>query len=96
MKAKRWFVGVIVLGLLGTASITARGADVFCRLLKEIPIGGDGGWDYLSVDASARRLYVTHAGKVVVIDLLKDEVSGEITNTPGVHGFAVSPELGRG
>jgi len=66
------------------------------RLLKEIPVGGEGGWDYLSVDPAARRLYVTHATQIVVIDLDKDAVVGEIADTPGVHGFALAPELGRG
>ena len=65
-------------------------------MLKEIPVGGEGGWDYLSVDEAARRLYVTHASQVVVIDLDKETVVGAITNTPGVHGLAVAPELGRG
>ncbi|MGH9388953.1 MAG: YncE family protein, partial [Vicinamibacteria bacterium] len=66
------------------------------HFIKEISIGGEGGWDYLSVDAGARRLYVTHATKVVVIDLDKDAVVGEIKDTPGVHGFTFAPELGRG
>lgn len=66
------------------------------HLLKEIPIGGDGGWDYLSVDPAAHRLYVTHATKLVVIDLTKDEVVGEIADTPGVHGFAIASQLHRG
>ena len=78
------------------AGTCALGAEAPYRLLKEIPIGGEGGWDYLSVDAAARRLYVTHAGKVVVVDLVKDAVLGAITNTPGVHGFALAPELQRG
>ena len=83
---------LIALALLATASV--RGADY--HLLKEIPVGGDGGWDYLSVDESARRLYVSHATKVVVIDVDKNLVVGEITNTPGVHGLAVASDLGRG
>src|SRR5207253_658588 len=62
----------------------------------EIPIGGEGGWDYLSVDAPAHRLYVSHGTKVVVIDIEKDAIAGEIADTPGVHGFAVAPELRRG
>jgi len=66
------------------------------HLIKEIPIGGEGGWDYLAVDAAARRLYVGHATKIVVIDLDKDAVVGEIADTPGVHGFAVAADLGRG
>ena len=75
---------------------SARAAEGPYRLLKEIPIGGQGGWDYLSVDAAGRRLYVSHATKVVVIDLDKEVVIGEIAPTPGVHGFAVAPGLGRG
>lgn len=71
-------------------------ADEPYKLLKEIPVGGEGGWDYLSVDSSAHRLYVSHGTKIVVIDLAKDAVVGEITNTPGVHGLAPAPELGRG
>jgi YVTN family beta-propeller protein len=66
------------------------------HLLKEIAIGGEGGWDYLAVDPASRRLYVSHATKIVVIDLDKDQVVGEIADTPGVHGFAVAADLGRG
>ncbi len=66
------------------------------RFLKEIPIGGPGGWDYLSVSAQGRRLYVSHGTNVIVVDLTKDAVVGVVTNTPGVHGFAVARELGLG
>ena len=66
------------------------------RLARTITIGGDGGWDYLKVDASAHRLYVSHATKVNVIDTERNEVVGEIPDTPGVHGIALAPELGRG
>lgn len=66
------------------------------HVAKEIPIGGEGGWDYLTVDSPARRLYVSHATKVVVVDLDSDKVVGEIPDTPGVHGIAVAPDLGKG
>ena len=66
------------------------------KFLSEIPIGGEGGWDYLSVDPGAHRLYVTHATKIVVVDLEKNAVAGEIADTPGIHGFAIAPDLGRG
>src|SRR2546423_15241630 len=80
------------VGLL-CETAAAEGAYKF---LNEIPIGGEGGWDYVTVDAAARRLYLSHATKVVVVDLTKNAVSGEIGDTPGVHGFIVAPELGRG
>src|ERR1700694_557252 len=75
--------------------ITAAAEDVY-KFVTEIPIGGEGGWDILTVDASAHRLYLSHATKVVVVDLTKNAVVGEIADTPGVHGFVVAPELQRG
>jgi DNA-binding beta-propeller fold protein YncE len=86
-------VAVALVLALGSSLLAADGPY---RRLKEIPIGGEGGWDYLSVDGSARRLYVSHATKVVVVDLDKDAVVGEIAPAPGVHGIAVAPDLGRG
>ena len=85
---------VLALGLVAVNAVFA--ADIHYQLVKTIPVGGDGGWDYLSVDSAAQRLYVSHATQVVVIDLAKEAVVGEITNTPGVHGLAVAPDLGRG
>jgi len=66
------------------------------RSLGEIAIGGDTGWDYMSIDPEARRLYVTHGTHIVVIDLDKQTVVGDIPDTPGVHGFALAHNLGRG
>jgi DNA-binding beta-propeller fold protein YncE len=61
-----------------------------------IQIGGEGGWDYLSVDAAAHRLYVSHATHVVVIDTQTNKVVGDIPDTPGVHGIALAPKLNKG
>ncbi|HEX3531502.1 MAG TPA: YncE family protein [Thermoanaerobaculia bacterium] len=63
---------------------------------KELPLGGEGGWDYLTVDAAARRVYVSHATKVVVVDADSGKVVGEVGNLSGVHGIALAPDLGRG
>jgi DNA-binding beta-propeller fold protein YncE len=90
------FLPTIALFILGTALAPLCRADSPYHFVKEIPVGGDGGWDYLSVDSAARRLYVSHGTKVVVIDLDKDAIVGEIADTPGVHGLAVAPELKRG
>src|SRR6266404_4314854 len=66
------------------------------KFLTEIPIGGQGGWDILTIDSAASRLYLSHATKVVVVDLNKNAVVGEIADTPGVHAFAPVPKLERG
>ena len=66
------------------------------HILNEIKIGGEGGWDYLTVDSAARRLYVSHNTHVVVIDLDKNTVVGDIPDTPGVHGIAIADDLNKG
>ena len=64
--------------------------------VHKIAVGGDGGWDYLTVDSPARRLYVSRGNRVVVVDLDKETVVGELPDTPGIHGIAIVPELGKG
>jgi DNA-binding beta-propeller fold protein YncE len=94
MKTHRLAAALAVLAVV--PCVGGRAADGPYRQLEEIAIGGEGGWDYLSVDPAARRLYVSHATKVVVVDIDKDAVVGEIAPAPGVHGIAVAADLGRG
>src|SRR5437879_6318094 len=74
---------------------TAAAADGYSTI-KKIPIPGQGSWDYLTVDVAARRLYVSHGTQVEVLDVDSGAIVDTIPNTPGVHGIAVAPELGRG
>ncbi len=60
------------------------------------PVGGDGGWDYLTVDAAARRIYVSRSTHVSVVDADSGKVVGNVPGTEGVHGIALAPALGRG
>ncbi|HKA36219.1 MAG TPA: YncE family protein [Thermoanaerobaculia bacterium] len=66
------------------------------RLLHKIPVGGEGGWDYLTLDGAARRLYVSRGTRVIVLDPDTEKTVGEIANTQGVHGVAIAPESHRG
>lgn len=63
---------------------------------QEIVLGGDGGWDYLTLDAGARRLYISRSTHVLVVDPDSGTAMGTISDTPGVHGVAVAPGLGTG
>jgi len=85
-----------ILGYLLLFSSLAISAEPGYHVIRKIPVGGEGGWDYLTVDSAARRLYVSHATHVVVVDLDAGKVAGDIPDTPGVHGIAIAPELGRG
>ena len=79
---------VAVPGFVGPASSY--------HLVKKTVLGGDGGWDYLSCDSAARRIYISRSTHVMVIDADSYAVVGDIPNTPGVHGIAVVPDLNKG
>lgn len=94
-------VGSIGLAALLTSFSTLRTHAAEPTMLpyhqiNKIALGGEGGWDYLSVDSAAHRLYVTRGTHVMVIDTEKDAVVGDIPNTPGVHGVAIAPALNKG
>jgi DNA-binding beta-propeller fold protein YncE len=83
--------------LLATIVVLARvttAADY--KVTKTWKLGGDGGWDYLTVDSEGHRLFIARATRVMVIDTDSGKLLGEIPDTPGVHGVALVPELGRG
>jgi len=88
----RTFIVILLCAVLGA---TLEGADVY-QHVSDIQIGGDGGFDYVSVDPVAHRLYVSHATKIVVADTQTGKVVGEIADLPGVHGIAIAADLGRG
>lgn len=82
--------------LCGLTLQVLNASDDAYKFLNQIPIGGDGGWDILTIDTAAHRLYLSNATKVVVIDLEKNSIVGEIADTPGVHAFLAIPQLRRG
>ena len=87
----RKVAAVSLFAFLVTSALAAN-----YQITKKIPIPGQGSWDYLSVDVEARRLYVSHSTQVEVLDLDSGAIVGSIPKTPGVHGIAIAPELGRG
>jgi len=66
------------------------------HVIKTVPVGGEGGWDYVYVDGDARRVYISRGTHVVVLDADSYAVVGDIPDTHGVHGIAVASEVGRG
>jgi DNA-binding beta-propeller fold protein YncE len=90
------FVLVPALLLALVPPVRAQDPLASYEKIHKITIGGEGGWDFLEVDAANRRLYVTRGTRVVVVDLDTEKVVGEIADTPGVHGVAFVADLGRG
>ena len=85
---------VLAIGLMPAREVAC--ATGRYKIVARYQPGGEGGWDYLTVDAASQRLFVTRSTRVQVIDLATGKLLGEIADTPGVHGVALAPDLGRG
>src|ERR1019366_8966821 len=90
---RHWLSASLTL-LVAAAALAAAGPGY--KVVNTYKVGGDGGWDYLTADAAARRLYISRATHVIVLDLDSGKSVGDIADTPRVHGIALAPELGRG
>lgn len=100
MGRNRMWINVAIMAFLSFGALAAgvgmtSGASGY-RLIKTVAVAGDGFWDYVAVDSVARRIYISHATKVIVLDADSFAVAGEIPDTEGVHGIAIAPESGRG
>lgn len=65
-------------------------------LIKKTVVGGEGGWDYLSVSSADRHLYLSHSTQVEVLNVDTHEKIGTITDVKGVHGIVAVPGIGKG
>src|SRR5215467_11241171 len=66
------------------------------KLETRYPVPGNGGFDYVTIDSNARRLYLSHGTQVDVIDADNGKLVGTIADTPGVHGIAIASEFKHG
>ena len=84
--------------LMALSPAPARSADASedYKVLKKVKLGGEGGWDYLSVDPDAKRLYISRADRVMVVDTDSDKLVGTVPNTAGVHILVPVPEQHKG
>ncbi len=89
-RVSAWLL-FLLLGAVASAAPTSASY----HLIKKIALGG-AGWDYLTLDSAARRLYISRANRVIVLDVDTGVVVGEIPDTRGVHGIAIAPEVNRG
>src|ERR1700729_1216034 len=86
----RLFLFVVLFSAAGFAGNSGY------RITMTYQLGGEGGWDYLTLDSASRHFYISRGTHVAVIDADTGKPVGDILDTPGVHGIALAPELGRG
>jgi DNA-binding beta-propeller fold protein YncE len=65
-------------------------------VIRNILLGGEGNWDYLTVDPQARRLYIPRYSHVQVVDEITGKLIADALNVPGAKGVAIAPEFHRG
>lgn len=78
------------------ASAQSADAPAGYHLVNTYKVGGEGFWDYLTVDSDAHRLYISRGTHVMVVDTESGKIVGDIPNAKRVHGIALAPEFGRG
>jgi YVTN family beta-propeller protein len=84
------FIGLLLLGL------SLQGNAQHYKVNGRIPLGGEGGWDYLFADSANGQLYVSHGTQVEVVDLASEKPVAKITGMKRIHGIAVANDLNRG
>src|ERR1051326_4945514 len=88
MRHRTLWLGCLCAALL----LGATGYKIQARY----PVPGTGGWDYVTLDSAARRIYISHATQVEVLDADSGKVVGSIPDTPGVHGIAIASAFKHG
>jgi DNA-binding beta-propeller fold protein YncE len=92
---RTWFALGFIVICVGTGPRAEDPASGY-KVLKTIEVGGEGSWDYLTMDAESRRLYISRSNRVQVVDIDKGKLVGEVGKTTGVHGIALAPRWKRG
>src|SRR5579862_1423808 len=85
-----------LLLLVPAGHVQAAPQSAGYHVIRRIPIGGDGAWDYLKVDPDAHRLYVARATHLMIVDEVTGKLLGDIPNTSGIHGAAIASEFNKG
>lgn len=99
LKLLAAFAGLLpalVLSAADSAPVKEGTREAVYKLDHRISMPGDEGWDFLSVDSIARRLYLTRGQRVDVLDLQTEKIVGNVSGTEGVHGVAIAADLGKG
>src|SRR5262245_25544466 len=85
----------IALIAIAVTMMTFQGSTTY-KVETRYPVPGNGGFDYVTIDSNARRLYLSHGTQVDVINPDNGTFIGTIADTPGVHGIAIASEFKHG
>jgi YVTN family beta-propeller protein len=95
-RIRFWALPVLAVVLFCGFGTPAEDKESGYKVIKKIELGGEGGWDYVTMDSAAKRLYISRSTRVQVVDVETGKLLGEIANTKGVHGIALAPKHKKG
>lgn len=91
---KKFVVTALTLALFVGGLVALAQTD--WGVVQTFKLGGEGAWDYVTVDPQTHRVYVARTTHTMVIDGTSGKIVGDITGQIRAHGVAIVPETGRG
>src|SRR5207237_1543834 len=85
---------VLLLSMVHVAAPRVAGAQTF--KVEKFDIKGDGGTDYVAVEAATGRVFVSRATHTMVVEGPTGKVLGDLANTPGGQGAGSDTQAGHG
>ena len=96
IKTLVWtFVGIFLLSS-HLALSAERSENLKYAITNRYNVGGEGGWDLLTIDTKRHHLFISRSSHVQVVDADSGKVVGDIPSTEGVHGIAIADDLNVG
>jgi DNA-binding beta-propeller fold protein YncE len=92
MKKQVFFAALLLL----ISALHAQDNKYNYKVINKFAIGGEGGWDYVAVDAERGKVFLSHGSQVDVVDEKTGKVVATIPDTKGVHGIAINSEFEKG
>ena len=87
----------LILAMVGSLAVAiSAAATTTYGVQQRYTLGGSGGWDYLTLDAAEKRLFIARADRVLVVSTTDGSLLATIPHTEGVHGVALAKDLGKG
>jgi DNA-binding beta-propeller fold protein YncE len=89
-------LSLALIGFLPSRVVLAQSGEAPYHVVRQVPLGGEGRWDYVTVDTAGNRLFIARQTRVMVVDIAGGKLLGEISGVDGAHGVALDYSTGHG
>jgi DNA-binding beta-propeller fold protein YncE len=96
LRAGTLFLPTAVAGTIGAGVAAAQTSHSAYHVVRQLKLGGEGRWDYITIDTAANRLFIARQNRIMVVDPASGKVLGDIPGIDGAHGVALDYSTGHG